>query len=101
MWGIDVNIGRDITERFKNKERTMGVQSDGEALSSRLVRGVVLTRTVEGTFMVLGTNFWPLAPQATDYSVPREILPTYERFVKFYGEAHKSVLLVPSSCDAN
>ncbi|RSH90827.1 hypothetical protein EHS25_010002 [Saitozyma podzolica] len=67
----DVNIGRDITERFKNKERTMGVQSD-----------------VEGTFMVLGTNFWPLAPQATDYSVPREILPTYERFVKFYGEAH-------------
>lgn len=66
-----------------------------------LWEAIALTRAVEGTFMVLGTNFWPLAPQATDYSVPREILPTYERFVKFYGEAHKSVPLVTSSCDVN
>jgi cullin 1 len=37
---------------------------------------------------VLGTNFWPLTPNASDYSIPREIQPTYDSFVKYYSEAH-------------
>jgi hypothetical protein len=41
--------------------------------------------------MVLGTNVWPLHPPTTDYSVPREILPAYERFLKFYNTAHSCV----------
>lgn len=47
-----------------------------------------LNRIVDFTTMVLGTNFWPLAPQQTEFSVPREISPMYDRFVKYYSEAH-------------
>lgn len=38
--------------------------------------------------MVLGTNFWPLAPHPTDYAVPREVQRTHERFTKFYNDVH-------------
>lgn len=38
--------------------------------------------------MVLGTNVWPLQPPSTDFSVPREILPAYEKFLKYYSSAH-------------
>lgn len=38
--------------------------------------------------MVLGTNFWPLVPQQTDYTVPREVQRTHERFSKFYNDVH-------------
>lgn len=42
---------------------------------------------------VLGTNFWPFNPPATEFTIPREISPTFDRFVKFYNEAHSYVPL--------
>lgn len=51
---------------------------------------------VDGTFMVLGTNFWPLGPQQTDFAVPHEIQKTYDSFTKFYSEQHSSVSTRPS-----
>ncbi|KAG9308801.1 Cullin-domain-containing protein [Chiua virens] len=39
------------------------------------------------SIMVLGTSFWPLnAP--SDFIVPPEILPTYDRFSKYYKSKH-------------
>lgn len=67
----DMNLSRDLTEKFKDKERSMGVQAD-----------------IDFTAMVLGTNFWPTQPPATDYAVPREIDSTYHRFIKFHSDVH-------------
>jgi cullin 1 len=67
----DVSVGRDLTEKFKEKERREGQGDD-----------------LDFSIMVLGTTFWPLAPQQTDYSVPREIQRTHERFTKFYNDVH-------------
>jgi len=38
--------------------------------------------------MVLGTNFWPLNPPSHDFVIPVEVLPTYDRFQKYYQTKH-------------
>ncbi|WWC88344.1 uncharacterized protein L201_003254 [Kwoniella dendrophila CBS 6074] len=67
----DVNLSKEMGERFKDKERTQGVSSD-----------------IDFQPLVLGTNFWPLAPQQTDFNIPREIRSTYDRFTAFHSEVH-------------
>lgn len=67
----DINVSRDVTEKFKEKERQNSQPDD-----------------VDFSIMVLGTNFWPLAPQATDFSVPREVHGVYDRFTKYYNDVH-------------
>ncbi|WVF68727.1 hypothetical protein IAT40_003499 [Kwoniella sp. CBS 6097] len=68
----DVNLSRDLSERFKEKERNQSVSAD-----------------IDFQPLVLGTNFWPLAPQQTDFSIPREIQTTYDRFTAFHNEVHQ------------
>ena len=41
--------------------------------------------------MVLGTNFWPITAQQTEYQIPREMRPTLDRFTRFYSDAHSYV----------
>ena len=36
------------------------------------------------TVMALGANFWPLNAPTHDFTIPREILPTYDRFTQYY-----------------
>jgi cullin 1 len=40
------------------------------------------------SIMVLGTNFWPLTPPTHEFVIPREILPIYDRFQKYYQQKH-------------
>jgi len=40
------------------------------------------------TVMVLGTHFLPLDYPTHDFTIPREILPTYERFTRYYQNKH-------------
>ncbi|WVQ84971.1 hypothetical protein IAT38_007135 [Cryptococcus sp. DSM 104549] len=68
----DVELSRDLTERFKEKERAKGNASE-----------------IDFNCLVLGSNCWPLQPQQTDYAVPREIQATYDRFVAFHNEVHQ------------
>jgi cullin 1 len=65
----DVSISRDITEKFKAK-----VKDNND--------------DVDFSILVLGTNFWPLAPQNTDFAVPHEIDGLYKRFTHFYNDLH-------------
>ncbi|KAF8171550.1 hypothetical protein K438DRAFT_1981971 [Mycena galopus ATCC 62051] len=36
------------------------------------------------SLMMLGTNFWPLARPTHDFLLPPELLPTFERFTRYY-----------------
>ncbi len=40
------------------------------------------------SIMVLGTSFWPLSAPTNDFHVPKDILPTYERFKNYYHAKH-------------
>ncbi|EPQ30308.1 uncharacterized protein PFL1_02424 [Pseudozyma flocculosa PF-1] len=38
--------------------------------------------------LVLANGFWPLQAPTTDFSIPTELLPTYERFQRYYAAKH-------------
>ncbi|KAJ7860843.1 hypothetical protein B0H14DRAFT_2743615 [Mycena olivaceomarginata] len=40
------------------------------------------------SIMALRTNFWPLAPPTRDFLLPPELLPTVERFTRYYQTKH-------------
>jgi hypothetical protein len=49
------------------------------------------------SIMVLGTNFWPLAPPTHDFLLPPELLPTFERFTRYYQTKVRLPFLFPLS----
>ncbi|PPQ80426.1 hypothetical protein CVT25_001729 [Psilocybe cyanescens] len=67
----DMNLSRDLTDSFK--ERMSQNHDDMD---------------INFSVMVLGTNFWPLNPPPHDFVIPVEILPTYDRFQKYYQTKH-------------
>ncbi|KAJ7767563.1 Cullin family-domain-containing protein [Mycena olivaceomarginata] len=38
--------------------------------------------------IMLGTNFWPPTPPTHDFLLPPELLPTFERFTRYYQTKH-------------
>ena len=67
----DMSLSKDLTDSFK--ERMAQNHDDMDITFS---------------IMVLGTNFWPLNPPSHDFVIPVEILPTYDRFQKYYQTKH-------------
>ncbi|KAJ7202549.1 Cullin [Mycena pura] len=67
----DMSLSKDLTDSFK--ERMAQNHDDMDIAFS---------------IMVLGTNFWPLAPPTHDFLLPPELLPTYERFTRYYQTKH-------------
>lgn len=66
-----MSLSKDITDSFK--ERMEQNHTDME---------------INFSIMVLGTNFWPLNPPTHDFTIPVEIISTYERFQKYYQSKH-------------
>ncbi|KDR84230.1 hypothetical protein GALMADRAFT_55074 [Galerina marginata CBS 339.88] len=66
-----MSLSKDLTDSFK--ERMSQNHDDMDITFS---------------IMVLGTNFWPLNPPPHDFVIPVEILPTYDRFQKYYQTKH-------------
>ncbi|THV05232.1 Cullin-domain-containing protein [Dendrothele bispora CBS 962.96] len=63
----DMSLSKDLTEAFKERHPDQDVSF---------------------SIMVLGTNFWPITAPAHDFTIPSEIMPTYNRFVAYYGVKH-------------
>ncbi|ORY31833.1 putative ubiquitin-protein ligase [Naematelia encephala] len=82
----DVSLSRDLTERFKTKERNATHDTGGECYSP--LSSIAEQWPVDFNAMILGTNFWPMNPPNTDYTVPREITGLHERFIKYHSDIH-------------
>lgn len=67
----DMSLSKDLTDQFKDR---MQQNHDDMDMSFSI--------------MVLGTNFWPLNPPNHEFVIPTEILPTYDRFQKYYQIKH-------------
>ncbi|KIO18686.1 hypothetical protein M407DRAFT_16223 [Tulasnella calospora MUT 4182] len=70
----DMSLSKDLTDNFKEK---MAQTHDEQELD------------VTFSVMVLGTNFWPLTAPTDKFVIPKDILPTYERFTRYYGQKHQ------------
>nr|GAT58085.1 ubiquitin-protein ligase [Mycena chlorophos] len=68
----DMSLSKDLTDSFK--ERMAQTHDDGTDIAFSI--------------MVLGTNFWPLAPPTHDFLLPPELTPTFERFTRYYQTKH-------------
>ncbi|CCA67819.1 probable SCF complex member Cullin 1 [Serendipita indica DSM 11827] len=69
----DMSLSKDLTDQFKERIEQSGDTTGGD---------------VGFSIMVLGTNFWPLNAPTHEFIIPREILPTYERFTRYYQNKH-------------
>ncbi|KAF9046411.1 Cullin [Panaeolus papilionaceus] len=67
----DMSLSKDLTDSFKSRMEQNHDDMD-----------------ISFTIMVLGTNFWPLNPPNHEFAIPAEILPTYDRFSKYYQMKH-------------
>ncbi|KIY70348.1 ubiquitin-protein ligase [Cylindrobasidium torrendii FP15055 ss-10] len=68
----DMSLSKDLTDAFKERmEQNHSEDND-----------------INFSIMVLGTNFWPLNPPTHDFTIPVEIVTTYERFQKYYQSKH-------------
>ena len=66
-----MSLSKDLTDSFKNRMEQNHDDMD-----------------ISFSIMVLGTNFWPLNPPGHEFVIPAEILPTYDRFQKYYQMKH-------------
>lgn len=70
LLSVDMSLSKDLTDQFKER---MANHEDMD---------------INFSIMVLGTNFWPLSAPNNDFIIPPEILPTYDRFSKYYQTKH-------------
>jgi cullin 1 len=63
-----MSLSKDLTDQFKER-----MHDDMD---------------INFSIMVLGTNFWPLNAPNNDFNIPADILPTYDRFSKYYQTKH-------------
>ncbi|KIY43151.1 Cullin-domain-containing protein [Fistulina hepatica ATCC 64428] len=68
----DISLSKDLTDSFK--ERMAQNHGDGD---------------ISFSIQVLGTNFWPVNPPSHGFTIPPELTPTYDRFLKYYQSKHQ------------
>ncbi|TIB37625.1 hypothetical protein E3P86_02110 [Wallemia ichthyophaga] len=69
----DISISKELTNSFNER---MTQTHDASELA------------VDFVVKVLATNFWPMNPPNTQFNMPAELQPTYERFNKYYNSQH-------------
>jgi cullin 1 len=72
----DMQISKDLNSAYKDwLDKTLDTAD--------------LKNSVDATYHVLGTGFWPLNPPTTPFTPPQLIVQTYERFSRFYNNKHQ------------
>lgn len=72
----DMQISKDLNSAFKEWQSD---KLDTDELKA----------SVDATYHILGTGFWPLNPPTTPFAPPQIISKTYERFALFYNNKHQ------------
>ncbi|KAG6850729.1 hypothetical protein H0H93_009352 [Arthromyces matolae] len=71
---IEIGLSKEATEGFREK---MQMQSHADA-------------DITFNALVLATFLWPLNAPTHEFIIPKEILPTYNRFQMYYQQAHNA-----------
>ncbi|KIM20116.1 hypothetical protein M408DRAFT_309155 [Serendipita vermifera MAFF 305830] len=69
----DISLSKDITHEFSESNKQTSDDTGGD---------------INFKIMVLGSNFWPLKAPSYGFVIPREIVPMYEHFLRFYQSKH-------------
>ncbi|OCK84189.1 Cullin-domain-containing protein [Lepidopterella palustris CBS 459.81] len=72
----DMQISKDLNSSYKEWQQE---NLDADEIKS----------SVDASYHILGTGFWPLTPPTTPFAPPQTIVKTYERFAAFYNNKHQ------------
>ncbi|KAJ3336687.1 hypothetical protein HDU91_001701, partial [Kappamyces sp. JEL0680] len=76
----DMSISRDLNSGFRYGAGLTG--SD----QMELTHG---KQDMDFSILVLGSGSWPLSPPTTPFTIPADLLPSYERFAGYYQSKHQ------------
>ncbi|KAF4126866.1 cullin 1 [Geosmithia morbida] len=80
--------GFEYTNKLQRMYQDMELSKDlNREFRAHLDNNDVAT-TLDSTFSILGTGFWPLTPPSTNFTPPFEIQSDIERFTRFYKHKH-------------
>lgn len=70
----DMGLSKELNDNFKDVTSKNLEKTDADL--------------IDFYALVLANGFWPLQAPTTDFSIPTELLPTYERFQRHYSAKH-------------
>ncbi|CAM1511295.1 Fc.00g088080.m01.CDS01 [Cosmosporella sp. VM-42] len=80
--------GFEYTNKLQRMFQDMQISKDLNKDFKEHLEGVQYTKSVDSTFAILGTGFWPLTAPSTPFGPPPEISAEIERFTRFYKHKH-------------
>ena len=72
----DMQISKDLNSAYKDWQSNNLDDAD-------------LKTSIDASYHILGTGFWPLNPPTTPFTPPQLIVATYDRFSRFYNHKHQ------------
>ncbi|KXS12601.1 Cullin-domain-containing protein [Gonapodya prolifera JEL478] len=81
--------GFEYTSKLQRMFSDMALSKDlNTAFRSQQEQNHDATDLLDFSIMVLGTAHWPLQPPNTGYTIPEDLIKTYDRFQRFYNQKH-------------
>ncbi|KID78946.1 cullin-1, partial [Metarhizium brunneum ARSEF 3297] len=80
--------GFEYTNKLQRMFQDMQISKDLNKDFRGHLESVDSLKTVDSTFSILGTGFWPLQAPSTHFHPPVEIATEIERFSRFYKHKH-------------
>lgn len=81
--------GFEYTNKLQRMFQDMQISKDLNKEFRDHLDGVGSQKTVDSTFSILGTGFWPLQAPSTHFQPPTEIGNEIEKFTRFYKHKHE------------
>ncbi|KAG6000568.1 hypothetical protein E4U54_001369 [Claviceps lovelessii] len=80
--------GFEYTNKLQRMFQDMQISKDLNKEFREHLDSIESPKTVDSTFSILGTGFWPLTPPSTNFHPPTEIATEIDRFIRFYKHKH-------------
>ncbi|KAJ6782283.1 hypothetical protein PWT90_00606 [Aphanocladium album] len=80
--------GFEYTNKLQRMFQDMQISKDLNKEFREHLAGIDSQKTVDSTFSILGTGFWPLQAPSTHFQPPAEIGSEIEKFTRFYKHKH-------------
>jgi cullin 1 len=83
------SCGFDYTSKLQRMFTDVGVSKElNDSFKHQMEQNHDATDVVDFSVMVLSTASWPFTGPPTEFNLPDELVPTYERFKGYYGSKH-------------
>ncbi|OAA41488.1 cullin-2 [Beauveria brongniartii RCEF 3172] len=80
--------GFEYTNKLQRMFQDMQISKDLNKEFREHLAGIDSQKTMDSTFSILGTGFWPLQAPSTHFQPPTEVGSEIEKFTRFYKHKH-------------